>query len=67
MGSAMLSMVACGAYKTVEDAASAIVKISETEEPDTELTRKYEKRYAEFRTIYPALKEVFGNLGGIND
>ena len=59
MGAAMLAMVACGEYKTVEDAAKAIVKVAKSEEPDAELVKKYESRYQQFKTIYPAMKEVF--------
>ena len=59
MGGAMLAMVACGAYASVEDAAAAIVKVSKTEKPDPELVAKYEARYQQFKSIYPALKPVF--------
>ena len=62
MGAAMLAMVACGEYKTVEEAARAIVKIAKSEEPDTELVKKYEARYQQFKTIYPAMKEVFAGI-----
>ena len=60
MGAAMLAMVACGEYKTVNDAAKAIVKVAKSEEPDSELVKKYEARYQQFKTIYPAMKEIFG-------
>ena len=60
MGAAMLAMVACGEYKTVKEAAEAIVKVAKSEEPDPALVKKYEARYQQFRTIYPAMKEVFG-------
>ena len=60
MGAAMLAMVACGEYKTVKDAAEVIVKVAKSEEPQQELVKKYEDRYQQFRTIYPALRDVFG-------
>ncbi len=60
MGAAMLAMTACGEYKTVNEAAQAIVKVAKSEEPDPELVRKYEARYQQFRTIYPAMQKVFG-------
>ena len=60
MGAAMLAMTACGEYKTVKDAADAIVRAAKSEEPDPELVKKYEDRYQQFRTIYPALRSVFG-------
>ena len=62
MGAAMLAMVACGEYKTVKEATGAIVKVAKSEEPDPELVRKYEARYQQFKTIYPAMREVFGKI-----
>ena len=59
MGAAMLAMVACGEYKNVNDAAKAIVKVAKSEEPEPELVKKYEARYQQFKTIYPAMKEIF--------
>ena len=37
-------------------------RVRSTVEPDPELTARYEKRYAEFRQIYPACKALFPNL-----
>jgi len=62
MGGAMLAMVACGAYKSVEDAAAAIVKVDKTEKPDPELVEKYEARYQQFKSIYPSLAETFDKI-----
>ncbi len=63
LGGAMLAAVACGEYASVEEAAKAIVTVVDTEEPDPALTAKYEKRYQEFRLLYPALKSVFPKIG----
>ncbi len=62
MGGAMLAMVACGAYATVEEACAKLVRVSETVRPDPELTARYEERYQQFRQIYPALKGIFPAL-----
>lgn len=62
MGGAMLAMVACGAYESVEKAAEAIVKVSETVEPDAALVKKYDEQYKKFQTLYPALKDAFGKI-----
>ena len=59
MGGAMLAAVAAGEFKSVEEIASKFVKVKETIEPDPELAAKYEKRYQQFKEIYPALKPVF--------
>ena len=62
MGGAMLAMVACGAYPTVKAACDAIVHVTSTVKPDPESAARYEKRYSQFREIYPALKPVFRTL-----
>ena len=62
LGAAMLAMVACGAYKDVDDAAKAIVKISDTVHPDSDIAGRYEKQYSIFTEIYPALKGVFDKM-----
>ena len=62
MGGAMLAAVACGAYKSVKEAAQAIVKRKETIEPEPELVALYERRYQQFRAIYPICRPLFQQL-----
>ncbi len=62
MGGAMLAAVANGEYESVEAVAKKFVKVVETVEPDQELVAKYEERYRQFATIYPACKAIYGNL-----
>ncbi len=61
-GGAMLAMVGCGLYETVQQAADALVEVASTVQPDPELTARYEARYAQFKKIYPACKELFAQL-----
>ncbi|MBQ9967925.1 MAG: xylulokinase [Oscillospiraceae bacterium] len=61
-GGAMLAMVGCGLYETVQAAADALVEVASTVQPDPALTARYEARYAQFRKIYPACKELFAQL-----
>ena len=61
-GAAMLAAVACGEYASVQEAAGKLVKVVDTIEPDPVLAAKYEERYAQFKQIYPAVKELFGKL-----
>ena len=58
-GGAMLAMVGCGEYSSVEDCASKLVKVAKTIEPDPEIAQRYEEQYSKFKMIYPALKPVF--------
>ena len=62
MGGAMLAMVACGAYPSVQAVCNALVRVASTVKPDPEIAARYEKRYSQFREIYPALKPVFRKL-----
>ena len=62
MGGAMLAAVACGEYPDVKTACEKIVSITGFEDPDPVLAAKYEKRYQQFRNIYPALKSVFPQI-----
>lgn len=61
-GGALLAMVTCGQYPTVEAAAKALVATKETVEPDAALTAKYEAQYQKWRKIYPACKQLFAEL-----
>ena len=59
LGGAMLAAVACGEYESVEAAASRLVKIVDTIDPDPDLAARYEERYQQFKKIYPACKPLF--------
>ncbi|MBR5356103.1 MAG: xylulokinase [Lachnospiraceae bacterium] len=59
MGGAMLAAVAAGEYASVEEIAAKFVHVVDTVEPEAELAKKYDERYAQFKEIYPALKPVF--------
>lgn len=61
-GGALLAMVCCGRYATVQAAADALVRVSRTIRPDPELTARYEDRYRKYRQIYPACKGLFKEL-----
>ncbi len=62
MGGAMLAMVACGEYESVEAVCHALVQVAETTVPDPELARRYETQYRKFQAIYPAMRELFPKL-----
>ena len=58
-GGAMLAMVGCGAYDSVQGAVDALVHTSHTIEPDPAIAARYEEQYRKFRAIYPAVKSLF--------
>ena len=61
-GGAMLAMVCCGEFESVEACADALLSVTETIEPDPVIAARYEGQYQKFRRIYPALKGVFPQL-----
>ncbi|MBQ6315159.1 MAG: xylulokinase [Mogibacterium sp.] len=58
-GAAILAAVADGAFDNVESACKAIVRYSETVEPDPELCARYQDKYEKFATLYPSLKSFY--------
>ncbi|ROR29289.1 xylulokinase [Mobilisporobacter senegalensis] len=61
-GAAILAAVADSKYKTVEEAASKLVKIVETIEPNPQLVEKYDEKYRKFAKIYPCVKDLFEEI-----
>ncbi len=62
MGGAMLAMVACGEYASVKEVCGKFVHVASVVRPEPELVEKYEKRYQQFRKIYPACKSLFAEF-----
>ncbi len=58
-GAAMLAMVACGEYKSVEEAAKALVRTRLAATPERQSVSRYEQRYSAFKSLYPLLKNWF--------
>ena len=58
-GAAMLAMVGCGKFASVQEAVGKLVEVASTTEPDAALTANYEARYQSFKKLYPALKDFF--------
>lgn len=63
-GGAILAMVGCGVYGSVQEATEKLVEVASTTEPDAALTARYEAKYQQFRKIYPTMKPLFPELMG---
>ncbi len=61
-GAAMLAMVGCGAYASVQESASALVRTTETVLPQSALAERYERAYRKYRKIYPTVKYLYKEL-----
>lgn len=62
MGGAMLAMVGCGEYESVQAVCGAQVRVASRVVPEPALVEKYERRYQQFRKVYPACKQLFAEL-----
>jgi len=58
-GAAILAMVGCGEYQTVENACSSIIQYGKEFYPQIEMHQKYAKKYQKFTQIYPTVKNLF--------
>ena len=61
-GAAILAMVAAGEYENVIEACKAMPSGGKTYTPDPEIVARYDKRYATYKALYPALKPSFPNM-----
>lgn len=61
-GGAILAAVGCGEFDNVEAACEKLVEVSDTVYPDEKLSALYEKKYENFKKIYPALRNVFSEI-----
>ncbi len=61
-GAAILAAVACGAFESVDDATSKLIKPTETIKQNEELVTKYNKRYEIYHSLYPTLEETFTKI-----
>jgi xylulokinase len=58
-GAALLAGVGVGVWPSVEAASDTAVRVAERIEPDAGRTSVMNRRYDEYRGLYPALKESF--------
>ena len=56
-GAAILAMVGCGEYVSVEEATKRLVKTSQVVVPQT--PQEYQSKYEKFTKLYPLLKQLY--------
>ncbi len=64
-GAALLAGVGAGVWPSVDAAAAACVQLTGSTRPQTEGVARYEKVYALYRQLYPALKELSHGLSNL--
>jgi xylulokinase len=57
-GAALLGGVAAGVFADAEEAVAACVRVRDAVEPDPEWQKIYDERYARYRALYPALRDL---------
>lgn len=63
-GAALLAATGAGAFRSVESACDASVKITGSTMPNPAQMELYQKSYQVYRGLYPALKSTFAKTGG---
>ncbi|MBR2068115.1 MAG: xylulokinase [Solobacterium sp.] len=61
-GGAMLAMVGCKAYESIEECCEKLIHTKSIIEPDVIIAKRYEEKYQKFRKIYPAMKDLFKEI-----
>jgi xylulokinase len=65
-GAALLALVGTGEYKTAAELCDVAIKEVTVKDPDPEAADFYQRRYALYQSLYPALKSVFQNIGELD-
>ena len=61
-GAAMLAMVGAGEYKNIDDCCKKLVKTKDIIRPDEKLSALYDKKYCDYKKIYPSVKQLYKEL-----
>lgn len=61
-GAAILATVGCGKYSTVEEATENLIQVTQTIKQDSDLVKKYNKKYEIYKELYPTLKPMFDKM-----
>ncbi len=61
-GAALLAAVGTGAYASVGEACAAAIREVEVREPEPVASATYQKGYGLYRSLYPAMKPLFGRM-----
>lgn len=64
-GAAVLAMVACHAFDSVQQACEKLHSERTIYQPDPLIAARYEERYQVFRTLYPALRNLYPALSPV--
>ncbi len=66
-GAAILAMVGTGEYESAAEACKVAIKQVGEKQPEPNAVAFYKKRYEIYRSLYPALQDVFAVIGQLDD
>ena len=66
LGAGVLAAAAVGIHPSIEAAAAAMTGTGRSFEPDQANVGAYDRLYTVYRTLYPALREVFSELAAVS-
>ena len=61
-GACILAAVGCGKFASVEEAGAKLIKVTQTIEQIPEEVELYEKKYRQWKKMYPALKDIYDEI-----
>jgi xylulokinase len=64
-GAALLAGVGAGVWSNVDSACNAVIQVTGSTQPNAEHAQHYNAVYAQYRQLYPTLKETFVGLAGL--
>jgi xylulokinase len=64
LGAAILAAVGVGDYASVPEATKAIIRVKEKHHPHGKAADTYDRQYAKYAQLYPALRATFAALHG---
>lgn len=65
LGAALLAAVGTGIYSSIPEACKEVIISDKVQQPIAENTAQYEKVYALYKKLYPALKDFYAQLAEI--
>ncbi len=65
LGAALLAAVGVGAFGGLDEASGEMVRVGDTFDPVATRVSRYDGLFAAWRRLYPALRPVFSQLGGL--
>jgi xylulokinase len=64
-GAAILAMVGAGQFASVEEACQALIRVTDSYEPNPSAVADYDARYPIYTSLYASLKDSFDKMASV--